>query len=58
VKRTAGAAGRALAIQRLSLRQRAGIHRDDRVDRRPMMIVRVDAREVRLHQRLRGDRSS
>ena len=54
VQRAANAPGFSLCIALLGDAHRVGIALDDRVDRGPGLVDRVDAREVQLGDRARG----
>ena len=42
-------------VERIGRRERVGVHDRDRVDRRTLLVVRVDARQVRLDERVAGE---
>jgi hypothetical protein len=44
-------------VQRVRLLEGAWVDRDDAVDRRPLLVVRVDAVQAALDQPMRGQRS-
>ncbi len=43
------------SIERIRAAQRIGIHHGDRVERRTLLVVRGDAVEIRLDERVTGD---
>jgi hypothetical protein len=54
VKRSANLTGGALLVHGISHRERVRVDLNDRVDRRPLLVDGVDARQVFFRDRTRG----